>query len=119
MGDRANIVLNYGDNYDRIYLYTHWKGYKIEQILKQALIKGKSRWDDVPYFSRVIFCELIGLDEFNEITGFGLTPYITDGDDRILEIDLENKRVMPVDKDIWLSYEEFILKAREDLDKED
>lgn len=87
MGDRANILLKQEDG-DKIYLYTHWKGYKIKQIVASALKRGESRWDDEPYLSRIIFSELIR-DDVLGLTNYGLTTYLTDGEHNVVEIDIK------------------------------
>ena len=57
MGDRANIVIE--NDAGRIYLYTHWAGYSLPETLRSALERGKSRWDDESYLTRIIFCEMV------------------------------------------------------------
>ncbi len=87
MGDRANILLKQEEN-GKIYLYTHWQGYKIKEILAAALERGRERWDDEPYLSRIIFSEMVK-DNIEGLTGCGLTTYITDGDHNIVEVDMK------------------------------
>ena len=89
MGDRANIVIRSDDatsEHNTLYLYTHWSGSELPKILAAALKRGKSRWDDEPYLNRIIFSEMIKDNPMGE-TGFGITPYVTDGDDRLLVVD--------------------------------
>ena len=100
MGDRANILLKQEEG-GKIYLYTHWDGHKIEQVIKKALIRGKDRWNDEPYLSRIIFSELIKND-IKGLTGYGLTTYLTDGGDNIVEVDIAKRTVDGV------SFKEFI-----------
>jgi hypothetical protein len=92
MGDRGNIVLDYGKK-QRIYLYTHWQGARLFQILRAALARGRSRWKDAPYLARIIFSELIR-DEVLELTGYGLTPYLTDNEHDVLVVDLVREQVL-------------------------
>lgn len=82
MGDRGNIVLHDGEA--KIYLYTHWTGSDIGEVLKFALIKGQGRWSDPPYLYRVIFQTLIGND--NDITGFGLSTTECDNEHPLLHV---------------------------------
>lgn len=54
MGDRGNIAIKQdikdecGENV-YIYMYTHWRGSELAEILKSALTKGKGRWDDLNF----------------------------------------------------------------------
>ena len=45
MGDRGNIVFKYTDG-NKIYFYSHWGGSDLKETLRQALIRGKERWED-------------------------------------------------------------------------
>jgi|SRR5690349_8519713 len=94
MGDRANIVIEADKNMfpHPVFFYTHWSGYKIMPTLKAALIRGKERWDDAQYLSRVIFCELVGNDS-GGVTGFGITTKIGDGGGNLLCVNMEEKKV--------------------------
>ena len=76
MGDRGNVKLKY-ENGEPIYFYTHWTGSKLEDIVRKALKRGISRWNDESYLSRIIFSEMIK-DEVLETTGYGIAPYETD-----------------------------------------
>lgn len=69
MGSRGQIAIDQTDG--RIYLYTHWSGNKIKDILKNALIRGKDRWEDDEYLTRIIFCEMIE-GSVLDTTGFGI-----------------------------------------------
>lgn len=90
MGDRGNIILNYREG-SKIYFYTHWTGYNLKNLLKEALIRGKDRWDDTQYLPRIIFCEMIK-DHVLDTDGFGISPTMGDGGTEI-EVDLQNKTV--------------------------
>ncbi len=100
MGDRGNIKVG------KVYLYTHWGGSEIKQILKNALSK-KLRWDDEAYLTRIIFCEMIKEDVSGE-TGFGISTEICDNDNVILEVDVENQEVKF--GDTIKTFNEFIIK---------
>ena len=101
MGDRGNIKV--GD----IYLYTHWRGSRITNILKCALVKGKSRWDNEAYLTRIIFCELMKGEE-DGIIGYGISTDILDNQREILEVDCKNQ-LIKFGK-INMSFEEYIDK---------
>lgn len=75
MGDRSNIVIE--DNYQRIYLYSHWSG---ELILKSAVVGLESgRRSDLSYLARIVFADMIK-DDMGQETGFGISPFITDNE---------------------------------------
>ena len=76
MGDQCQILIQ--DRDSKVFLYSHWDGYKIDLILKNALIRGESRWDDPPYLTRIIFCEMIRGDVMGVI-GYGISSVDQDG----------------------------------------
>ena len=94
MGDRANVLIKSKETVG-IYLYTHWEGYRLPQIVQNALKKHK-RWDDEPYLTRIIFCEMVKGYE-NELTGFGISVSVYDGSDRIIRIDTHRQTVTLLD----------------------
>ena len=85
MGERGNIAIN------GVYLYTHWKGHRLKSILKSALMRGKSRWDDPPYLARIIFCEM--MDGDNGLTGYGISTEIEDNNHNAFEVDTDKQAV--------------------------
>ncbi len=92
MGDRGNIKLVGKDNFPNpAYLYTHWRGCDMKDILRDALVKGKSRWDDGQYLSRVIFQTLIGDDD--DVTGFGLSTSPGDNEHPFLVVNVDEQLV--------------------------
>ena len=107
MGDRANIkVLQDEDDGAAVYLYTHWDGYKLKEILKDALTRGRNRWDDTPYLTRIIFSEMIKNDVMGE-TGYGISTHLTDNERPILTVDTNNQTVS-IGEDVGYSFDEFI-----------
>ena len=95
IGNRGNIKVG------GVYLYTHWGGSYIKEILRSALIRGKNRWTDEGYLTRIIFCEMIKDDVLGE-TGFGISTYELDNEHTILEVDCERQEVNGV------SFQDFI-----------
>ena len=104
MGDRANIILKQEEG-DKIYLYTHWGGYKIKQVVADALDRGRDRWSDEPYLNRIIFSELVK-EDIEGLSGYGLSTSIDDGEDNCVEVDIANKKVDGI------SFEKFIEKYK-------
>ena len=95
MGDRGNIKVH------GVYLYSHWRGSELPKILKNALIRGKGRWNDIPYLTRIIFSEMIK-DEIFEETGYGISTDICDNGNEILEVNCNKQEVNGI------AFEEFI-----------
>lgn len=95
MGDRANIVMKQktvsGESVD-LYFYTHWSGSDLPAILQSALIRGKDRWTDEPYLTRIIFSEMIK-DELMDNTGFGISVYPTDNEHPLIFVDVKAQKV--------------------------
>ena len=91
MGARRNIELSYKEG-GKIYFYTHWDADTLEDILKEALKKGVSRWDDESYLARIIFSNMIR-NSIDELTGYGIAPYPQDEQHPTIEVDLKRKTV--------------------------
>jgi len=104
MGDRANVLVKYDDKDSGVYLYTHWGGSDLPSTLQQAL-KKRERWDDSQYLTRIIFCTMVGQD-WDGTTGYGISSMVGDGDDRVLEVNVEDATVSFGGK-TW-TFEEFV-----------
>jgi hypothetical protein len=96
MGMRRNIALYYGRdpkqrNWDlpKIYFYTHWGALDLEDDLRQALIRGESRWNDPAYLARIIFSEMIRHDVM-DVTGFGIDVAELGAEYPTIKVDLKN-----------------------------
>lgn len=90
MGDRANIVVKCGK--EQVCLYTHWDGTNLPKILQNALKRGKSRWADFQYLTRIIFSEMIK-DYIMDECGYGITQTPWDGQNKIITVDAKNGTV--------------------------
>ncbi len=90
MGDRANVAVKSCE--DIVYLYTHWNGSELPELLQEALRRGISRWDDPAYLARVIFCEMVKGEE-NGVTGYGISASVQDGEDRVIVVDTDAQTV--------------------------
>jgi hypothetical protein len=95
MGDRANVIVKTGD--EQVCLYSHWGGTELPATLRAAMKRGKDRWHDSPYLARVIFCEMVKGQEMT-LTGFGISPSIGDGKDKVLTVDVNEQTVQINDK---------------------
>ena len=94
MGDRNNIKITYS-NGQSLYLYSHWGGSELQDIVVDALDKS-GRVDDESYFARVLFCKMLGDDlrDWRGETGFGIAPYAPDQDytNKMVHIDYTQAR---------------------------
>jgi len=99
MGDRGNIVIRQsaGTNSGDVWLYTHWGGTDIPEVVKRALAK-KQRWDDKSYLARIIFQELVGDDKGG--TGFDLSTRLQDNEHDLLVVDIPSQKVCVVDPNV-------------------
>lgn len=64
MGERGQIQVG------KVYLYTHWRGDQLREILTAA-IGRKERWNDEEYLTRIIFSEMVK-NELMDATGYGI-----------------------------------------------
>lgn len=85
MGDRANIVIQTGG--ERVYLYTHWAGHEMPEIVQTAL-RRKQRWNDPSYLARIVFCTMVHGKESEE-TGFGISAALGDNEYPICVLDCD------------------------------
>jgi hypothetical protein len=91
MGDRGNIFVQMSKNNsdDGVYLYTHWCGSCVKDIVYHAL-QRRQRWDDPAYLTRILFCEMLrmGGNNIQETvmgeTGYGIATYIPDNSHDIM-----------------------------------
>jgi len=81
MGDRNNIKITYS-NGQSVYLYSHWGGSQLREIVSSAL-ETSGRVTDESYFARVLFSKMIvsgGTRDIDSETGYGIAPYVVDQD---------------------------------------
>ena len=104
----ANIIVTGFDDLhgQRIYLYGHWMGMKHVKILKDALKRGRGRWEDPSYLTRIIFSEMIKDDVMGE-RGFGISPDLIDNEYPLLTVNVALQTVTLEGYKI-LSFEDFI-----------
>lgn len=107
MGDRANVYIRSramdpaSARPERgVFLYTHWGGSNLPIDLQHAL-RRKERWQDGPYLTRIIFCEMMrdsSDDPLGGETGFGISTDICDNEHPILAVYPEEKSVALIAK---------------------
>lgn len=93
MGDRGNIFFVdrplSDDEWAGIYMYAHWAGSYLPQMLQSALDRGRGRWGDSQYLARIVFCEIVQDDVLSE-TGYGLSTFMGDNEHDVIRVnDLE------------------------------
>jgi hypothetical protein len=98
MGDRGNIVvrdqwLRDGGPGEAVFLYSHWGGMELPEVLRRALDK-RWRWDDGSYLARIIFEEMIDGDRGGE-TGYGIGTRIMDNEYDLLVLHEQRVYRMP------------------------
>lgn len=84
MGTRANVRVHDGDH-PGVYLYQHWDGDGLVNTVQAALAR-QERWDDDQYLARIIFCQMVK-DDIDGTTGYGISAWLGDGGDRIVDVD--------------------------------
>jgi hypothetical protein len=77
MGNRNNIKITYRTG-DSVYLYSHWGGSELQDIVANAVMTS-DRVEDESYFARVLFSRMI-MNEIEGETGYGIAPYPPDQD---------------------------------------
>lgn len=104
MGERANIVVK--SNREQVCLYSHWGGEELRNVLKRAMIRGRSRWNDSSYLTRIIFCEMVKGD-IEGLTGFGIQQRVGDFNYPTITVDVDEQTVR-VGRYGPSSFEEFV-----------
>lgn len=116
MGERGNIVFVFeaakeGGEERRIYLYAHWRGHLLHEILREAMnwremwpegfgkltgeVRESCRWYDASYFARVVFCRLVEGDE-RGVLSFGIDVDRTLPDYDELHVDVKKREIRQV-----------------------
>lgn len=125
MGDRANIKLVHPHG-ESIYLYTHWRGSELPRHLASGLLRGKDRWLDPSYLTRIVIQEVFGNKDDGGISTYPTDndchPFLTvDTDARTVSLEFVDVHLQPTGQVIgpW-KYEEYIAlpsHAWRDLEK--
>jgi hypothetical protein len=113
MGDRAQVhIKDHGDATQGVWLYTHWDGFRLPNMVQEALKKRK-RWDDAEYLARIIFCTMIKDDNRDETTGFGIGSGGQHDDvRRVIEVNCKTQTIVLRDRGKppkQYTFEEFIV----------
>lgn len=110
MGDRNSIILDYGEDYPDIIIYTHWHGSMLHNIAAEALHFSRPRWGDEAYCARAIIQRVLPEipKDAVDITGWGIAPYEQDHDasNHKIRIRLDTLRVEHAGHE--MSFDDFI-----------
>lgn len=90
MGDRGNVVVR--ENGQEVWLYSHWDGSRLPEIVASALKRGNDRWDDAPYLARIIFSEMTKGSEM-ETRGYGIWVSEVDNENPIVVVNTGDRTV--------------------------
>lgn len=109
MGDRGNICITKPDWTPWAYLYSHWQGSDLPDILKKALTSApaKSRWDDAGYLSRILFSQIIG-DDWSDEYNWGLFWSVLDNEHDIIYVNIKKQQIKISEDGIVKSFAEFV-----------
>ena len=89
MGARAQIEVKQKPH--SVFLYTHlWSGTILQDTIK-GMIKGKLRWEDPTYLTRILFDSLIKDDDGT--TGYGIWTFQAGDIEKLVIFDIENQEV--------------------------
>lgn len=85
-----------------LYVYTHWEGYRFDQMAKDAIVAANPRWGDTAYEARIIVDQLTKGGRDKE-SGYGLMvqPECEDSynnDQPSIIIDLDARTLEVIDK---------------------
>ena len=72
MGDRIAFGFKAEKNEPTVWLYAHWSGSERYALVAQALEASRARWSDSNYATRMALCSIIGKDQWDAETGFGI-----------------------------------------------
>jgi len=88
MGDRAQVHIKDKN----VYLYTHWNGTDLVDVVRSALKRGRERWSDPEYLARIIFNEMTSGQE-KETAGYGIGTAVHGDIWRLVTVDCQKQTV--------------------------
>jgi hypothetical protein len=94
MGDRANAVVldTYTD--EAVFLYGHWSGYELPELVRKALVSdaGRNRWGDSSYLARIVF-DMMSAGQQGSETGFGIATRPPDNEHDFIVLSCKDQTV--------------------------
>jgi hypothetical protein len=91
MGARAQVKITDTGTF----LYTHWGSGEIVEDVRAALAR-RERWNDPEYLARIIFDQMVGIQQGTE-TGFGIGTSQHGDIDILVEVNCKEQTVTEVD----------------------
>ena len=92
MGCRAQVHIKDTN----VYLYTHWNGNTLADVVRRAIIRGYERSDDPEYLARIIFCEMVKGD-IDGTTGYGIGTTPNADNEWLIEVSCRNQTVVIIE----------------------
>lgn len=100
MGDRGTVYItstNVADNdfeggLRGIYVYAHWHGTELPDLVRAGLELGRDRWGDSQYLTRILI-DQIARDGRDKETGFGVGLSLAESEHPIVVVDLHREEV--------------------------
>lgn len=90
MGDRANLIIHMEAPNPPVWIYTHWNGTELPDMLATALElpAAVSRVGDPAYFARIVFCSFMHqTDDLDGGTGWGISTCEQDNEHDYIHLD--------------------------------
>lgn len=116
MGTRAQVAVHFTHPGGTVYIYQHYDGGDMAETVAKSLVRIKEagRIDDEPYFTRMLFCDIVQGYE-RESTGFGISPFYCDSNVDVIHLYPVDGKVEfydPNDRKLidTLTFEEFIMQ---------
>ena len=72
MGDRAVVGFKANPESPIIYLYSHWAGSEMDDLIAKALEKAEPRWTDSDYATRIVISQVIA-EDWDSKLGWGIS----------------------------------------------
>jgi hypothetical protein len=106
MGDRGQIEMCF-DESPSVFLYTHWRGCELKQILASALHHADGRWHDDEYVTAIIFRGMIADRNDDDLIWYGIGPdRHGDLNEPLIQVSTEYQKVF-IEEEKW-TFPEFV-----------
>jgi len=92
MSTRSQVKIISDDFNVPIYLYQHCDGYALYKIVKNAIVRGKDRWNDPEYLARIIFSEMIK-DSIMDDIGYGIGTSEHGDIEYLVTVNIDNQTI--------------------------
>lgn len=96
MGDRANVFIPMiGADFKTpsgVYLYDHWGGATLPYHVQSALAR-RQRWDHDCYLARMIYCEMIRNQDFDDECGPAICSHRPDNEHPVIVVNCNTQKV--------------------------